>query len=34
MKYTEKAMEVLKRLLEVFESGNVPKLLSRLIIPP
>jgi hypothetical protein len=34
MRYTEKAMEALKRILEAFESGDVPKLLSHLIIPP
>jgi len=34
MKYTEKAMETLKRILDAFESGDIPAALARVVLPP
>ena len=34
MKTTEKAKEALSRILDSFESGNVPAALARVVIPP
>jgi len=34
MRYTEKATEALKRILDAFESGTVPAALARVVIPP
>ncbi len=34
MKYTEKAMDALKRILDAFERGNIPEALARVVIPP
>ena len=34
MKYTEKAKEALDRILKAYESGDVPEILSRVVIPP
>ena len=34
MKITEKAQEILNRIVETFQSGTIPEAIARTIIPP